>query len=178
MGSPAQSRVAQLQRVWPLLGERRARAFGRSPRRQGARLHAARLAVEPGTFADEDEDDRPFDADMHSRCFCTLEGLFAVDWSVGCASSVRSGWRFCPTGPVKQVARGGSYTVSHIRGMTFAGRTRRAGRRWQRWRSGRRRRRRPRSTRRRRRPRPQTARQLFRGARFSTLRRRETWSPS
>ena len=50
---------------------------------------------------------------MHSRCFCTLEGLFAVDWSVGCASSVRSGWRFCPTGPVKQVARGGSYRQSH-----------------------------------------------------------------
>ena len=46
-------------------------------------------------------DDDATDENMHSRCFCTLEGLFAVDWSVSCSSTARSGQRFRPMGNVR-----------------------------------------------------------------------------
>ena len=52
-------------------------------------------------YPDPFEDDRFTDPNLHSRSFCTLEGLFDVDWSMSCASTARSGRCFRPKGPVR-----------------------------------------------------------------------------
>ena len=39
--------------------------------------------------------------DQHSHCFCSLEGLFNVDWDRSVQSAAHSGADFCPNDPVK-----------------------------------------------------------------------------
>lgn len=54
-------------------------------------------------------DDNP---DIHSHCFCTLDGLFSVDWDVDSASEHRNGFHLRPKGPVEFVQSAASIQAS------------------------------------------------------------------
>ena len=48
-----------------------------------------------------DQVDQFYDPSLHSRCFCTLEGFFSVDWSERCSTGAHSAAHLRPVGAVK-----------------------------------------------------------------------------